>query len=153
MLLTALREGRVDEKAAREAGLTLPYGYLVLALAIGPHADEHAPGVDTNAVAQRKLRRLCTELALHTRGTALTSLTINDGLVLLPIDTSPAERIPAHWDDTTQLLTREGRGRHLRHGRGVAGSIRRPEDPLTPEEIDLRERLQSQPHPNAAIRS
>jgi DNA invertase Pin-like site-specific DNA recombinase len=29
--------------------------------------------------------------------------------------------------------------------------IRRPEDdPLTPEEIDLRERLQSQPHPNAA---
>ncbi|MGC5535709.1 recombinase family protein [Streptomyces sp. SR-10] len=31
--------------------------------------------------------------------------------------------------------------------------IRRPEDPLTPEEIDLRERLQSQPHPNAQIRS
>ncbi|MFD0036214.1 hypothetical protein ACFVIZ_01025 [Streptomyces anulatus] len=30
--------------------------------------------------------------------------------------------------------------------------IRRPEDPLTPEEIDLRERLQSQPHPNARIR-
>lgn len=30
--------------------------------------------------------------------------------------------------------------------------IRRPEDPLTPEEIDLRDRLQSQPHPNAEIR-
>lgn len=27
--------------------------------------------------------------------------------------------------------------------------IRRPEDPLTPEEIDLRERLQAQPHPDA----
>lgn len=27
--------------------------------------------------------------------------------------------------------------------------IRRPEDPLTAEEIDLRERLQAQPHPNA----
>ncbi|MFE5549795.1 hypothetical protein ACFQ71_39250 [Streptomyces sp. NPDC056534] len=27
--------------------------------------------------------------------------------------------------------------------------IRRPEDPLTPEEIELRERLQVQPHPNA----
>lgn len=26
--------------------------------------------------------------------------------------------------------------------------IRRPEDLLTPEEIDLRERLQAQPHPN-----
>ncbi|WP_229898758.1 hypothetical protein [Streptomyces hiroshimensis] len=31
--------------------------------------------------------------------------------------------------------------------------IRRPEDPLTPEEIDLRERLQSQPHPNTEIHS
>jgi len=31
--------------------------------------------------------------------------------------------------------------------------IRRPEEPLTPEEIDLRERLQSQPHPNAGTRS
>jgi DNA invertase Pin-like site-specific DNA recombinase len=27
--------------------------------------------------------------------------------------------------------------------------IRRPKDPLTPEEIDLRDRLQPQPHPNA----
>ncbi|WP_079403953.1 zinc finger domain-containing protein [Streptomyces sp. 3211] len=31
--------------------------------------------------------------------------------------------------------------------------IRRPGDPLTAEEIDLRERLQSQPHPNSEIRS
>ena len=30
--------------------------------------------------------------------------------------------------------------------------IRWPEDPLTPEEIDLRERLQAQPHPNAEMR-
>ncbi|MFD9473998.1 hypothetical protein [Streptomyces goshikiensis] len=31
--------------------------------------------------------------------------------------------------------------------------IRRLGDPLTAEEIDLRERLQSQPHPNSEIRS
>ncbi|WP_406511061.1 hypothetical protein OG851_00230 [Streptomyces sp. NBC_00161] len=31
--------------------------------------------------------------------------------------------------------------------------IRRPGDPLTAEEITLRERLQSQPHPNTEIRS
>jgi hypothetical protein len=31
--------------------------------------------------------------------------------------------------------------------------IRRPEDPLTAEEIDPRERLQAQPHPNAETRS
>ncbi|WP_411144024.1 hypothetical protein [Streptomyces sp. x-80] len=30
--------------------------------------------------------------------------------------------------------------------------IRRPEDPLTPEEIDLRDRLKAQPHPNAETR-
>lgn len=30
--------------------------------------------------------------------------------------------------------------------------IRRPGEPLTPEEIDLRERLQAQPHPNAEPR-
>ncbi|MGW2051793.1 hypothetical protein ACWCPF_42685 [Streptomyces sp. NPDC001858] len=29
--------------------------------------------------------------------------------------------------------------------------IRWPEDPLTPEEIDLRERLPAQPHPNAEM--
>ncbi|WP_269323962.1 hypothetical protein [Streptosporangium roseum] len=30
--------------------------------------------------------------------------------------------------------------------------IRRPGEPLTAAEIDLRERLQSQPHPNTEIR-
>jgi hypothetical protein len=30
--------------------------------------------------------------------------------------------------------------------------IRRPEDPLTAEEIDLRDRLQLQPHPNTEMR-
>lgn len=30
--------------------------------------------------------------------------------------------------------------------------ISRPEDPLAPEEIDLRERLQARPHPNAELR-
>ncbi|MFJ4953018.1 hypothetical protein [Streptomyces sp. NPDC088760] len=30
--------------------------------------------------------------------------------------------------------------------------IRRPKDPLTAEEIDLRDRLQSQPHPNTEMR-
>ncbi|MER7177116.1 PucR family transcriptional regulator [Streptomyces mesophilus] len=106
LLLTALREGRVDEEAAEEAGLTIPAGYFVLALAIGPHADEHAAGVDTHAAAQRKLRRLHTELALHTRGTALTSLTTTGGLVLLPGESDPDELTPAHWDGTVQLLTR-----------------------------------------------
>jgi hypothetical protein len=113
LLLTALLEGRVDEAAASAAGLTLPPAYLVLALALGPHADEHAPDIDTNAAAQRKLRRLRTELALHTRGTALTSLTTEGGLVLLPSDTVPSELTPAHWDNTSHLLT------HLQRAAGA----------------------------------
>jgi hypothetical protein len=31
--------------------------------------------------------------------------------------------------------------------------IRQPQDPLTAEEVELRERLQAQPHPNAETRS
>ncbi|MFD9321282.1 hypothetical protein ACFWDQ_27070 [Streptomyces sp. NPDC060053] len=31
--------------------------------------------------------------------------------------------------------------------------IRQPEDPLTAEEVELRERFQAQPHPNAETRS
>jgi hypothetical protein len=106
LLLTALLEGRVDEEAAREAGLTLPPAYLVLALAVGPHPDEHTPGVDTNAAAMRKLRRLRTEPALHSRGAALSSLTTHGGLILLPNDTGPTAYGPAHWDDIRRLLTR-----------------------------------------------
>ncbi|MGW3746799.1 hypothetical protein ACWD62_41365 [Streptomyces sp. NPDC005146] len=37
-------------------------------------------------------------------------------------------------------------------GRPKPVRIRRPGAPLTPEEIDLRERLQAQPHPNTEIR-
>ncbi|MFC8791590.1 PucR family transcriptional regulator [Streptomyces cinereoruber] len=106
LLLTSLLQGRIDEEAAREAGLPLPPGYLVLALAVGPHADEHTPGVDTNAAAMRKLRRLRTELALHSRGAALSSLTPDGGLILLPSDTDSIEYGPAHWDDARRFLTR-----------------------------------------------
>ncbi|GAA5215836.1 PucR family transcriptional regulator [Streptomyces thinghirensis] len=106
LLLTALLEGRVDEEAAREAGLTLPPSYLVIALAIAPHADEHTPGVDANAAAMRKLRRLRTELALHSRGAALSSLTTDGGLVLLPSDTGPTGFAPSHWNDARSLLSR-----------------------------------------------
>ncbi|MFJ8692623.1 PucR family transcriptional regulator [Streptomyces roseolilacinus] len=106
LLLTSLLEGRVDAEAAREAGLTLPPGYLVLALAIAPHADEHTPGIDTNAAAMRKLRRLRTELALYSRGAALSSLTPDGGLILMPSDTGPTHFTSAHWDDAHRLLTR-----------------------------------------------
>ncbi|WP_411107262.1 recombinase family protein [Streptomyces sp. cmx-4-9] len=36
--------------------------------------------------------------------------------------------------------------------RPKSARIRRPEEPLTPEEIELRDRLQAQPHPNTETR-
>ncbi|MEU5342769.1 MULTISPECIES: hypothetical protein [unclassified Streptomyces] len=52
---------------------------------------------------------------------------------------APAEVEGAAVDDSLPLRPKPAR-------------IRRAEDPLTAEEIDLRDRLQSQPHPNAEMR-
>lgn len=106
LLLSALREGRADAAMAKEAGLPLPPGYLVVALALGPHPDEHADGVDPAVAARRKLRRVHTELDLYARGAALTSLAPDGGLALLPLDAAPDDLTPAHWDGAAHLLTR-----------------------------------------------
>ncbi|MFJ9082216.1 PucR family transcriptional regulator [Streptomyces sp. NPDC102384] len=105
LLLNALLEGRADTATTGGAGLTLPPGYLVLSLSLAPHPDERAPDVDPAVAAQRKLRRVRTELDLHTRGAALTSLTTDGGIALLPCETDPDGLTPAHWDHTAQLRT------------------------------------------------
>ncbi|GGQ33561.1 PucR family transcriptional regulator [Streptomyces roseolilacinus] len=106
LMFNALLEGRAESVAAGEARFVLPPGYLVLALSLAPHPDEQAPDVDNTVAAQRKLRRVRTELDLHTRGAALTSITGDGGLVLLPCESAPDGLTPAYWDNTTQLLAR-----------------------------------------------
>ncbi|GAA3527784.1 PucR family transcriptional regulator [Nocardioides daeguensis] len=82
-LLDALLEGGDAAGVAARAGLELPASYLVLALAIGPHADEAAPRVDPAVAARRKLRRFRHQLDL-TAPYALASLSAAGGVVLLP---------------------------------------------------------------------
>lgn len=85
-LLDALLEGGDATGVAARAGLELPASYLVLALAIGPHADEAAPRVDSAVAARRKLRRFRHQLDL-TAPHALASLSVAGGVVLLPART------------------------------------------------------------------
>jgi hypothetical protein len=95
-LLASLLRGRVDAAAADRAGLAVPPGYVVLALSLGPHPDERTPGVDAGVAARRKVRRVRGELDHRTRGTALTALGPDGGLVLLPCDARDG-RPAADW--------------------------------------------------------
>jgi hypothetical protein len=83
-LLTALLDGGPAAEIARRAGLRLPSRYVVLGLAFGAHADERQPGVDTKIVARRKLRRIRVELDHTPAGPAISSLSPDDGIALLP---------------------------------------------------------------------
>ncbi|MEU4395169.1 helix-turn-helix domain-containing protein [Kribbella sp. NPDC023855] len=63
----------------------LPGQYVVLGLAFGVHADEQQPGVDTEIVARRKLRRLRVELDRTPSGPSMSTLTTDHGVALLPL--------------------------------------------------------------------
>ncbi|MBW1604476.1 helix-turn-helix domain-containing protein [Streptomyces sp. JJ66] len=104
-LLDALLDGRGVRDAAGRAGLRLPRGYLVLSLAVAPHPDELAPGVDSAVAARRKLRRLRVELERHVRGVVLSALTTDGGPALLPTESAPGEVRPATWEWLAGVLS------------------------------------------------
>jgi hypothetical protein len=83
-LLAALVDGGDATDAAYRAGIRLPERYVVAALAIGPHPDEHQAGVDNVVAARRKVRRLKVELERLGRNDVLTALSPTGGLALLP---------------------------------------------------------------------
>lgn len=92
-LLDALVSGRAADVADH---LELADSYRVLALAIGPHPDESASGVNATMAARRKLRRVRDAFGRITEDRQLSSLTPTGGLVLLP------EPVPAGWlEDVT----------------------------------------------------
>lgn len=97
-LLAALLDGNRIEDAAERAAVRLPEQYLVLSVAVGPHPDESAPGVDAAIAARRKLRRLRVELQRQVREPALTALTDDRGAALVPL---PA---PPEWPWVRQLV-------------------------------------------------
>ncbi|PBC72205.1 PucR-like helix-turn-helix protein [Streptomyces sp. TLI_235] len=96
-LIGALLDGAPADEAAARAGLRLPPGYAVLALAVADHPDEHADGVDRTVAGRRKLRRLRAELDHRTRHGALSVLAADGGLVLVPLDTRPTALPAADW--------------------------------------------------------
>lgn len=102
-LLSALLEGRAGDEGSGRAGLAPAPGYLVLALAVGPHPDENVEGIDDGVVARRKLRRIRTALDRSSRGQALSSLTVDGGTVLVPMAT--AQPSTSDWTAVEQLAT------------------------------------------------
>ncbi|MCX4097127.1 helix-turn-helix domain-containing protein [Nocardia sp. alder85J] len=65
--------------------LDLADSYRVLAVALGPHPDEHDRRLDARVVARRKLRRVQAELAATGHAGVLAQLSVDGGTLLLPL--------------------------------------------------------------------
>ncbi|BBB01584.1 putative transcriptional regulator [Actinacidiphila reveromycinica] len=83
-LLSALLDGGPARQAAERAGMRLPERYWVVSVAAAPHPDERTPGVDTGIAAGRKLRRMRAELDRWAHGEALSALSPDGGVALVP---------------------------------------------------------------------
>lgn len=108
-MLSALLDGGPVEDAASRAGFRLPPAYQVLCLAIGPHPDELADGVDSGVAARRKLRRLRAELDRRAHEPVLVALTEAGGIALLPVAVEVDELSPAHARDLAATVHALGR--------------------------------------------
>lgn len=120
-LLSALLDGGAARQAAERAGMRLPERYWVVSVAAAPHPDEHTPGVDPGIAAGRKLRRMRAELDRWAHGEALSALSPDGGVALVPAapahdtardttrDTAPA---PGATPDTTGVHVLTGAGCH-----------------------------------------
>ncbi|GAA5049661.1 PucR family transcriptional regulator [Nocardia callitridis] len=86
-LTSALLGGHSTSTMARECGIAISTSYVVLAVAIPPHRDEHNPMLDGQVVARRKLRRVQAELATRCGASALSLLSVDGGTILIPSDT------------------------------------------------------------------
>lgn len=124
-LVSALLDGQPADDAARQAGVTLPPSYLVLALAVGPHPDELVDGIDPGIAARRKLRRMRTALDRSRWTHVLSALTVEGGTVLLPM-TMPADRLStSDWTAARQLVAalRTAAGAEITAGAGAAQPV------------------------------
>ncbi|MCX4092625.1 PucR family transcriptional regulator [Nocardia sp. alder85J] len=85
-LVTALLSGHGRVTMARHAGISVAPAYQVVALAIPPLPTERNGGVGAESAARRKLRRLQSALAPALGSRALSLLSVDGGIVLVPLD-------------------------------------------------------------------
>ncbi|WP_280267099.1 PucR family transcriptional regulator [Nocardia wallacei] len=104
-LVSALLAGRADSVMVRRNGIELAATYLVVAVALGPHPDEHDPRLDAGVVARRKLRRVQAELACEGGARVLSMLSVDGGTLLIPVRAA-GDEADAALDD---LIDRIGR--------------------------------------------
>ena len=102
-LLAALLAGPDVDAAADHAGMALPTGYLAVSIAVGPHPDETAPGVDPAIAARRKLRRMRAELERRFGGAVLAELSPSRGLLLVPSRDASSTISAQDWAAATDL--------------------------------------------------
>lgn len=102
-LLAALLDGRDSSTVATGTEVMSSHGYLVMSLAIGPHADEHEPGVDPAIAARRKVRRLRVEIERRVGAGVLSQLAEDGGIVLVPRRRASPTISAAEWTATTEL--------------------------------------------------
>lgn len=126
LLVNALVEGGDPREAARRAGVALPSAYLVLSLAVGPHADETDPAVDPVVAGRRKLRRLREELERQYADPVLWVPATEGGLALvpfeLPSDTTPGLLPGPVWTRLERVVADLARAAGAQVHAGVASA-------------------------------
>ncbi|MQY26236.1 PucR family transcriptional regulator [Nocardia aurantia] len=85
-LVTALLSGHGRTALAQRTGIGVAPAYQVVALAIPPHPGERDGHGNPESAARRKLRRLQSALAPTLGSRALSLLSIDGGIVLVPLD-------------------------------------------------------------------
>lgn len=83
-LTSALLGGHSTSTMARQCGIEIAESYVVLAVSLPPHQDERNPGLNSQVVARRKLRRVQAELATQCGETVLSLLSVDGGTILIP---------------------------------------------------------------------
>ena len=101
-LLAGGGESEHVQALARRAAVSLPPGYLVLALAFGPSADEQDSGVAGTVAGRRKTRRVQAQLDRAAGEPVLALLDASGGPVLFPLG---EDRVDAGLADSSELVS------------------------------------------------
>lgn len=117
--LSSLLAGASAATASRVGGIRLPERAVVLAVDLAPHPDaSESEQVDRTVVERRKVRRVRGELERQFPGDVLTALSVDSGVVVLPL---PGEDLPPGPEVPGPVLRRL---RHLARDLTVAAGTR-----------------------------